>query len=62
MCEVDQENIDAWVRRRQPVCCVFFGPSLFWLQDFHDKASGFLFQLIFPPKSTVGFVSKSVLV
>jgi len=27
-------------------------------KDFHDNASGFLFQLIVPLKSTVGFVSK----
>ncbi len=26
-------------------------------KDFHDKASGFLFQLVVPPKSTIGFVS-----
>jgi len=27
-------------------------------KEFHDKASGFLLQLIVPSKSTVGFVSK----
>jgi hypothetical protein len=26
-------------------------------KDFHDKASEFLFKIIFPLKSTVGFVS-----
>jgi hypothetical protein len=26
-------------------------------KDFHDKAFGVLFQIIVPPKSTVGFVS-----
>jgi hypothetical protein len=26
-------------------------------KDFHDKTSGFLFKIIFPLKSTVGFVS-----
>jgi hypothetical protein len=26
-------------------------------KDFHDKASGILFQIVVPPKSTIGFVS-----
>ncbi len=26
-------------------------------KDFHDKASGVLFQIIIPPNSTIGFVS-----
>jgi hypothetical protein len=32
---------------------------LYWSswKDFHDKASGVLFQIVFPPKSTIGFVS-----
>jgi hypothetical protein len=28
-----------------------------FMEKFHDKASGVLFQLVVPPKSTVGFVS-----
>jgi hypothetical protein len=26
-------------------------------KDFHDKASGVLFQIVVPPKSIIGFVS-----
>jgi hypothetical protein len=28
-----------------------------FMEGFHDKASGVLFQIIVPPKSTVGFMS-----
>ncbi len=27
------------------------------MKDFHDKTSGVLFQIVVPPKSTIGFVS-----